>query len=189
MIGVLDLCFSKRGAAMDAPVHRLLALVDEALLDELPERPRDGALILVVHRQVQVVPVADHEQALELLVHDADEPLGVRAAGTTEVSDRHVALLRTELAIDFELDRQAMAVVAQDVRRVEAGHRPRSDDEVLQNLVESRAEVDVAVRVRRAVVQHELAARPSGAPESSRRGPSRSSVRATRARPSEGSPS
>ena len=49
-----------------------------------------------------------------------------------------------------------MAVVADDVRRVEAGHRPRFDDEILQNLVQRRADVDVAVRVGRAVVQHEL---------------------------------
>ena len=35
VILVLDFGFGERGAAVDAPVHRLLALVDEPLLDEL----------------------------------------------------------------------------------------------------------------------------------------------------------
>jgi hypothetical protein len=41
-------------------------------------------------------------------------------------------------------------------RRVEASHRPRLDDEVLQDLVERRAEVDLAVGVRRAVMKDEF---------------------------------
>ena len=156
MILVLDLGLGQRRAAVDAPVHRLLALVDQALLDEPAERARDRRLVLEVHRQVRRVPRAEDAEPLELLGHRADEALGVRAAGAAEVGDRHLALLRAELAIDLQLDRQAVAVVADDVRRVEAGHRARLDDELLENLVERRAHVDVAVGVRRAVVQHEL---------------------------------
>ena len=104
--------------------------------------------------------------------HRADEALGVGAAGAAEIGDRHLALLRAELAIDLQLDRQAMAVVADDVRRVEPGHRSRLDDEILQDLVHRRADVDVAVGVGRAVVQHELRRACRGARGSSRRGPS-----------------
>ena len=80
----------------------------------------------------------------------------VRAARAAEVGHRHLALLRAELAIHLQLDREAMAVVARNVRRVEPGHRARLDDEILEDLVERGAEVDLAVRVRRAVVQHEF---------------------------------
>ena len=153
---VLDLGLGERRAAVDAPVDRLLAFVDQALLDEPAERARDRRLILEVHRQVRIVPRAEDAEALELLAHRADEALGVRAARAAEVGDRHLALLRAELAIDLQLDRQPVTVVADDVRRVEPGHRPRFDDELLEDLVERRAHVDVAVGVRRAVVQHEL---------------------------------
>ena len=137
-------------------MHRLLALVDEAALDELAERPCDVRLIPRVHRQVVVVPVAEDHQPLELAGHHVDEAAGVVAAGAADLGHRHVALLRSELAIDLQLDRQAVAVVARQVRHVEAGHRARLDDEVLEDLVERRAEVDLAVGVRRAVVEDEL---------------------------------
>ena len=142
-------------------MHRLLALVDQALLDEAAERARDRRLVPEVHRQVGLIPVAEDAEPLELLGHRADEALGVGAARAAEIGHRHLALLRTELPIDLQLDRQPVAVVADHVRRVEAGHRSRLDDEILQDLVQRRADVDVAVRVRRAVVQHELRRAPA----------------------------
>src|ERR1041385_3435606 len=99
---------------MDAPVHRLLALVDQALLDEARERPRDGRLIPEIHGQVRAVPCAEHAEALELLGHVPDEPLRVLATCPTEFGDRTVALFRTELVIDLQLDRQALAVGADE---------------------------------------------------------------------------
>ena len=152
MIFVFDFGFGERRAAMDAPVHRLLALVDKLLLDELTERAYDVRLVPERHRQVRVVPLAKHAEALELLGHDADEFFGVRAARAADICARHLALLRSELAIDFQFDRQSMTVVTRHVRRIEAGHRLRLDDEVLEDLVERRAEMDLSVCVRRAVV-------------------------------------
>ena len=73
-----------------------------------------------------------------------------------EVGDRHLPLLRAELAIDLELDRQAVTVPARHVGRIEARHAARLHHEILEDLVERRADVDLAVGVRRAVVQHEL---------------------------------
>ena len=104
-------------------------------------------------------------EPLELLGHDADEPLGVRAAGPAEIGRRHLALLRAELAVDFQLDGQAVAVVARDVGRVEAGHRPRLDDEVLEDLVEGGAEVNLPVGVGRTVVKHILRGAGPARPE------------------------
>src|SRR6202030_3983837 len=98
VIFVLDLGLRKRRAAVDAPVDGFLALVDESLPDERPERARDGRLIAEVHRQVRIRPVAEDAEPLELCAHRADEPLGVRAAGAAEIGDRHLAFLRAELA-------------------------------------------------------------------------------------------
>ena len=141
---------------MDAPVDRLLAFVDESSLDELAQRPRDGRLVAIVHRQVEVIPVAEHTQPLELAAHDVDETRGIGTARAPEISQRHLALFRAELAIDLQLDRQPVAVIAEHVGRVVAHHRACLDDEILEDLVHRRADVNLAVRVGRAVVQHEL---------------------------------
>ena len=156
MILVLDLGFGQGGATVNAPVHRLLAFVNEAPIDEAPERASDRRLVPEIHRQIRFIPGAEHAEALKLRGHRADKSFGVRTARATEVGHGHVPLFRPELAVDLQLDRQPMAVVADDERCVETGHRTRLDDEILQNLVERRAEVDVAGRVRRTVVQHEF---------------------------------
>jgi hypothetical protein len=51
-----------------------------------------------------------------------------------------------------------VAIPARHVGRIEAGERARLDDDVLQDLVDRGADMDVAVRIRRAVVQHEARA-------------------------------
>jgi hypothetical protein len=56
---------------------------------------------------------------------------------------------------DLDLDRHAVAVPARHIGRVEAGDGARLDDHVLEDLVDGVAQVDVAVGIRRAVVQHE----------------------------------
>src|SRR5215212_2826114 len=155
VIRVLDFGFSQRGAAMDAPVDRLLPLVHEPSLHETAERPCDGRLIAKVHRQVGMAPLAEDREALELFGHDPDEALRVRAASPPDVGERHLALPGAQLAVDLQLDRQAMTVIPGHVRRVPSRHAPGLHDEILEDLVERRPEVNLAVRVRRAIVEDE----------------------------------
>jgi hypothetical protein len=60
------------------------------------------------------------------------------------------------LLLDRVLDRQAVAVPARDVLRVEALELALLDDHVLEDLVDRVAHVDLAVGIGRAVVQDEL---------------------------------
>ena len=57
---------------------------------------------------------------------------------------------------DLELDRQPVAIPARDVRRADAAQGLVLDDDVLENLVQRRADVDIAVGERRAVMQHKF---------------------------------
>ena len=64
---------------------------------------------------------------------------------------------------DFELNRQPVAIPAGNVGRAFAAQGLILDDDVLENLVQRGADVDVAVGERRAVVQDEfLRARARG---------------------------
>ncbi len=103
-----------------------------------------------------MVPVAEDHQPLELGRHHVGIAARVLTARTTDLGKRHVAFLRPQLAIDPPLDRQAMTVVAGQVGHIEARHCARLDDEVLEDLVERRTEMNLPVRVGRPVVEDEL---------------------------------
>ena len=65
-------------------------------------------------------------------------------------------LLIAERAQRLQLDRQAVGIVAGHIGCLKAGHILIADDDVLDDLVERGAHVDVAVGIRRAVVQDVL---------------------------------
>ena len=79
------------------------------------------------------------------------------------------------------LDRQAVAVPARHIGRILAEHLLRAVDDVLQDLVQRGAEMDVAVGVGRAVVQDEFLAARARPRAAAVRGPSPPSARASSA--------
>ena len=60
--------------------------------------------------------------------------------------------------LDLVFDRQAVAVPTRDIRCIETGQRLRADDDVLENLIDRVANVDVTVGIGRTVVQNEARA-------------------------------
>ncbi len=141
--------------AVEAPVDRLQAAIQVALLQQLAERADLVGLVAKVHRRVRMVPVAQHAEPLEVLLLPLDLLGRVGAAQPLRFRGRQVLAVRL---LDLHLDRHAVAIPARHVRRVEARQRAALDDRVLQDLVDGVADVDVAVRVRRAVVQDEARA-------------------------------
>jgi hypothetical protein len=153
LVGVLDLELGQRGAAVEAPVDRLEPAVDEASLDHALEGAQLAGLVGEIHGLVGMVPFAQHAQALEVphLLRDLLGRVGA-ALGLHLVAAQVAAVL----LFDRVLDRQAMAVPAGHVERVVALELARLGDHVLQDLVDGVAHVDLAVGIRRAVVQDEL---------------------------------
>ena len=154
LVGVFDLGLGQRRAAVEAPVHRLHAAGQVAVGDDLGQRTDLVRFEAEIERLVRVVPVADHAQALEVPALEVDLRLGVFAALLPELDRIQLHADLAELLLDGDLDRQAVAVPAGDVGRIEAGQVFRLDDDVLQDLVDRMAQVDRTVGVRRAVVQH-----------------------------------
>ena len=159
LILVLDLGLGQSRLAVHAPVDRLESLVDQTTPDEAAKLPGDDGLICRLHRDVRVVPVPEDAEALELAALDVDVVERVlstppalldRVHGAAHVGAR---LVETELLVDLMLDREPMAIPARHVDGVEAHHRVGLDDHVLQDLVEHGPEMDVAVSVRRAVME------------------------------------
>ena len=124
---------------------------------KLHQFARDFRFGAVVHGQIRVLEIADHAEALEFLGLHAD-PVGRElAAFLPEGVDFDLVLvlaLGAVLLFDFPFDRQAMAVPTGHIIGVIAAHLERTGDHVFQDLVERMADVQIAVGVRRAIVQH-----------------------------------
>jgi hypothetical protein len=162
LVFVLDLGFGQRRTAVETPVDRFEPLVEVALLEDGAERPDFVGLGLEVHCQVGLVPGAENAQPDEVLLLALDLFAGEGAAQLAHAVSRDVLAVQF---FDLMLDRQAVAVPARNVGRIESGQRSGADDDVLEDLVDCMADVDVTIgvgRVRRAERSGGGPARPRG---------------------------
>src|SRR5262245_52285779 len=104
-----------------------------------------------------MLPIAQNTEAFELGPLDVDVLTRVSVAGATNGRrvGRGIAFL-AHLLGDLEFDRQAVTVPTGNVRSASTSDAVRLDDDVLENLVERRADVNVPIGEGRAVVQDEL---------------------------------
>ena len=134
-----------------------MAAIDHAVIEHGLEGLDVSRVVLMVKREVRVVPVAQDAQALEALALQVDVLDGELVAQLADLRDaRLVELLRAELLLDLVLDGLAVAVPTGDVGGLIALHRLVAVDHVLGDLVHRVAQVDGTVGIRRTVVQHEL---------------------------------
>ncbi len=166
---VFDLGLGERGLFDHAPHHRLRAAIEQAVGDELEDFAGDLRLGRIAHRRIGMVPVADDAEPLEFLPLHREPVLGIGAALAAERDDGlrigkvrlGLALGPVEFLLDLPFDRQPVTVPAGNIVGFAPGHLMRADDNVLQRLVERGADVDVAVGVRRPVMQDEFRAAPA----------------------------
>ncbi len=156
VLAVLDLGLCQSGAAVGAPVDRLQTLVDVALLGHLAEDLDLAGLKLGLEGQVGMLKIADNAQTLELVAHDVDVLGGELLADLAQLQLGDVLLLVADGGQGLQLNGQAVGIKAGHIGSLEALHVLLADDDVLDDLVQRGAHVDVAVCIRRAVVQNEL---------------------------------
>ncbi len=155
---ILDLGLGQHGFFHRRPHHRTEAAIEQPGIDELVQLAGNGRFGGEIHRQVGMAPFAHHPQALELGLLHLDPFGGEGAAFPTQLDHRHAVLGFAGLAVlflDLPFDRQTVAVPARHVGRVIAHHGARTDDEVLENLVQAGAGMNLAVGIGRAVVKNE----------------------------------
>ncbi len=155
VIGVFYLGFGQGRVAGAAPVDGLLGPDDIALFHKIGQLAGRGGLVFRLHAHIGIVPVAKHAQALEFLALGIDPLGGVVAAAFAHHVGGQLLLLFLQFLLDLEFDGQAVAVPAGHVAGLVALHVAGLDDDILENLVEGRAHVNVSVGVGRSVVQHE----------------------------------
>mmetsp|Transcript_42070 Transcript_42070/g.96437 ORF Transcript_42070/g.96437 Transcript_42070/m.96437 type:complete len:492 (+) Transcript_42070:1865-3340(+) len=156
LLRVLQLRLREGGPAGGRPVHRLAPAVDVALEVHLSEHAELRRLVLGLQREVRRVEVAPHAVphervalARHRLPREARRPLA-------QLQRRELSPLAGLHRLQhLQLNRQAVAVPAGDVGGLPPLQQHVPVDDVLQDLVERVAHVQLAVGVRRPVVKHE----------------------------------
>ena len=111
LVGVLDLGLGQRGVAVLAPVDGLMTAIDHALVEHGLEDLDVGGVMLVIERQIRVVPVAKHAQATEAGLLQLDVLDSELIAKLADLSRGGlVELLGAELLLDLVLNRLTVAV-------------------------------------------------------------------------------
>ena len=155
---ILHLGFGEGRLLHGRPHHGLGALIQRAVHQKLHEFFGDDTLGMKVHRQIGFGPIASDTQPLELLALDVDPALGKFPALRPEFVDRHrvfVFALFAVLLLDLPFNREAVTIPARDIAAVMAHHLVRAHDDVLDRFVERVANMEMAIGVRRPVMERE----------------------------------
>ena len=156
LVAVLDLGLGQSSMAVRAPVDGLAAAVDRALQVQILEDLHIARLVVRDEREVGMLPVGVHAEALEALALDIDVLLGPLAAQLAQLRLADLGhALRADGHLHHVLDRLAVAVPAGNIGTEIPALGMAFHHEVLEDLVKGMADVDRAVSVGRPVVQDE----------------------------------
>ncbi len=153
VVPVLDFGLGESGFARDGPVDGFFTSVNEALADEGSKGAQDGGLVLGVEGFVLVGPVGKDTEALELGALGFDELAGELFAFPTQLGGGQLAVGFAELAGDFMLNREPVAVPTGEVGCPVATHRLVPYDGIFEGFIKSSADVDIAIGERGAIVK------------------------------------
>ena len=103
-----------------------------------------------------MVPIAGDAKPFEILPLHVQTFQGILTAFPAQIQRIQFVSVQAQNFDGRMLDRQAVRVPAGNIGRVVTLKRFILDNDVLQNFVERRADMDVAIGVRRSVMQHEL---------------------------------
>ncbi len=153
MIFILDLSFGQRGRIVNAPINGFSPAIRVTFLHEIEQRAGDDGLVVMIHREIGIVPSPENSQTLKvplMLLHVTRRKL---AAKLSKFRRRNF-IFSSKLLFHLRLNRQSMAVPAGDVWRVVSCHAFGFNDHIFQNLVESCAQMNRARGIRRTIVQN-----------------------------------
>ena len=143
----------ERCAAARAVRNDLVALIEQALLPDLLECPPLRLDEVVLIRDVGVLHVGPETNDIgELLPHALVLPDGL-----TALLDERLDAVRLDLllAVDAELDRQAVRIPASLPEDLLALHRSEARQHVLDDARQDMADMRLAVGRRRAIIERE----------------------------------
>ena len=123
LVLVLDLRLGQRRAAIQAPMHRLVALVHVAVLDDDREGAQLFGFVSRHHGQVRMIPITEDAQALEIGALRIHLLVRVLAAGRAKRFGLDFLSHPAMRFLHLHLNGQPVAIPAGHIRRIVAIER------------------------------------------------------------------
>ncbi len=152
-VGVFNFSFCQRRATVKTPVDGFEAAKYKTFFHDFAQRTKLVGLVAEIHGQVGAVPVGQNTQPFEVQALTLDLFQSVGASLGLYFTNRQVLAV---FFLDLDFDGHAVAVPAGHIVGIEAIHRAAFNDDVFQDFVDRVADVNVAVGIRRAIVQHKF---------------------------------
>ena len=150
-ISVFNFKFGQRRAAIEAPVNWLEAAVDKTTFNDAFESTNFAGFIGKVHGAIGSIPITQHAQAFEVFALLVNLFGGKGAALGLHVVATQLAAMQFFNGV---FNGQTVAVPAGYVLRVKARQLLGLDDHVFEHFVQGVTNVQFAIGIRRAIVQH-----------------------------------
>src|SRR6185436_10144331 len=107
---VFNFSLSQRRLIVNTPVNRTRAFVDVAALDKASKHSRGFSFVMIRHGEIRVIPLTKYPQPLEVTRLILESARRVFTTSSANAHRRHIRLLRAQLAVDIQLDRQSMTI-------------------------------------------------------------------------------
>ena len=137
-------------------MHRLETPVQMSAVNNLGEGTNDIRLKPEVHGQVRIVPVTKHTHAHEIGFLGIHLLARIVATVLPEFTGSHFVAGLANLFFNVQLNRQTVTIPPGHIGRIKSRQRLGFDDDVLENLIDRVAHVEVTVCIRGAIVKDEL---------------------------------
>ena len=158
MIVIFNLRFRQRGFFNRAPHHGAQPAIERPIHQKLADLPGNRGFRGEIHGRVAIRPITGDTKPDEFLPLYLQPMFGIGAAFGAEIQHRHRILVAALIAVFFfnlPFNRQAVAIPAGDVIRIIPRHLRGTIDHILQNFIQRMADMQIAIGIGRAIMQHE----------------------------------
>ena len=155
MILIFYFRFGQGSSTGNGPINGLLASVNKPLLNEGREGLENLRLVTTVHGTIFAFPIRQEPQAVGIVCAGSRYKNWKNLCMPCANQTVKIFLLLSQGFRHLVLDWQTVTIPTRNIRCPESAGRFESKNRILQNFVQCRSDVNVSVRKRRTIVQHE----------------------------------
>ena len=161
MVFIFNFSFSQSSFLNHRPHHRFKILIKRAVHRKFQKLRSNRFLSFKGHGLIAIVPLPLHTKALHLFLLHAHPFIRKGTAFAAKFIHRNIVFVFLFFSVFFlnlPFNRKAMTIPAMNIRAVKPKHVLRTCHNVFQGFIQRMTNMNIAIRIRRAIMQNKLRA-------------------------------